>query len=438
MTNDDFKGVVPKKTKDAYGRIKYWANKDLEWRGSCINLIASENIASPAVKQALSTDFGGRYAEGRPGKRYYQGTWMFDEIEAIGTELMKRLFDCDHADLMPISGAVANMAAFSAFGSKGDKVASIPLEDGAHISHVDVSIAGLMGLKNIELPFDEGEMNIDIEASKKVILEKKPKIVILGGSMYLFPHPVKEIKSACEEVDAKIVYDAAHVAGLIAGKQFDDPLPDGADVITFSTHKSFPGPQGGALVYNDSVGEENVKKLQEATFPKLMSNHHLHHVVGKAITAAEMLEFGEKYAKQIIKNSKALAERLHNLGLKVLAENKGFTKSHQVLVDVRPQGGKAAAETLEKANIIVSKQILPGTTVDADNPAGLRLGTQELTRLGMKQRDMETVAGFIKQTLIDKKDPKTISEEVVKFIRQFNAVLYCFDRGKAYEHFLEL
>jgi len=434
MVNSEVKGEVPKTPKAAFDRIKYWMRRDTEWRRECINLIASESIVSPAVRAALSSDFEGRYAEGRPGKRYYQGTWMFDEIEIIGQELTKRLFECDYADLMPVSGVVANLAALMGLTEYGDTIMSLSLQHGAHISQTHISAAGILGLKSVYLPFSVEDMNIDAEAAKKDIIKTKPRLVIVAGSVYLFPHPVAELKEACEKVGAKMMYDGAHVAGLIAGKAFPNPLKEGCDVVTFSTHKSFPGPQGGMILYNDSLDEKTRKRLKEATFPKLMSSHHLHHVVGKAIAAAEMLEFGEEYAHQIVKNAKTLAAALYGEGIEVVGKKNGFTRSHQVLLDVRNNGGgRKIAEDLEKANIITSKQMLPWDK-DVESPSGIRIGTQEITRLGMKEKEMDRVAEFISRVVMEKEDPEQVRLDVLALKKKYNRVQYCFEPGEAYDY----
>lgn len=434
MVNEDVKGDVPKGTKDAYEKMKYWMRRDTEWRRNCVNLIASESVVSPAVRAALVSDFEGRYAEGRPGRRFYQGTWMFDEIEIIGQELCKRLFGCDNADLMPISGVVANMASLMALTKHGDTIMSLSLQHGAHISQTSISAAGVLGLKSKYLPFDTEEMNIDADKAKKEIIENKPKLVIVAGSVYLFPHPVAELKAACDEVDARMMYDGAHVAGLIAGKAFPNPLEDGCDVVTFSTHKTFPGPQGGMMLYNDSVGEDTKKRLMSATFPRLISSHHLHHVVGKAITAAEMLEFGEDYARQTVKNAKTLAAALYGEGIEVLGKKNGFTRSHQVLIDVSEHGGgKEVVESMERANLIASKQMLP-TDDNPETPSGIRIGTQEMTRLGMKEKEMDEIGNLIKRIAVDKEDPEQVKLDAMRLKKGFNKVQYCFEPGEAYDY----
>jgi glycine hydroxymethyltransferase len=251
----------------------------------------------------------------------------------------------------------------------------------------------------------------------------------------LFPHPVKELSDFLKGYNIHINYDAAHVAGLIAGGQFQDPLREGADTMTMSTHKTLFGPQGGLVLGR----EEHAEPIKKATFPGLTSSHHIHHMAAKAIAFAEALEFGKQYAKDVIKNAKALADALSDAGFKVLGEKRGYTKSHQIAVNVLDysDGGKVEAD-LEKANIIVNRQLIPGDIKAGRNyfhPGGIRLGVSELTRLGMKSAEMKEIAGFIKTVVIDKKDPKKLVKKVKDFRKDYQKVHYCFDNKLgAYEY----
>ncbi|RLF82379.1 serine hydroxymethyltransferase, partial [Thermococci archaeon] len=286
-----------------------------KWRSSTINLIASENVTSPSAIRAIASGFMHKYAEGWPKQRYYQGCKYVDEVELIGVDLFCKLFQSDFADLRPISGTNANQAAFFGLTEAGDKAIVLHTSHGGHISHMPFGAAGMRGLEVHTWPFDNDEFNIDVDKAAKMIRELEPKIVVFGGSLFPFPHPVKELAPVAKEVGAFVMYDAAHVLGLIGGGQFQDPLREGAEVVTSSTHKTFPGPQGGVILYKD-LGEATAK-LQGAIFPGVLSNHHLHHMAGKVVTAAEMLEFGKAYAEQIVKNAKALAEAMAEEGFKV-------------------------------------------------------------------------------------------------------------------------
>jgi glycine hydroxymethyltransferase len=311
---------------------------------------------------------------------------------------------------------------------------ALSLVTGGHISYMEFGGAGVRGLKVESLPFNPEEMNVDLDATIRKIREVKPTLIFLGGSVILFPVPIKEIKEASEEAGSSLVYDASHVLGLIAGKQFQDPIGEGVDVLTSSTHKTFPGPQGGIICCKKSLAEESDK----AVFPGLVSNHHLHHIAALAIALLEMEKFGVEYAKQTIKNAKALAENLYNQGFDVICADKGFTESHQVLVDVSKFGGGAkTADLLEKANIICNKNLIPKDNLkNAENPSGIRLGTAEITRLGLKEKDMENVATYIRKAIIDRVDPLKVAKEVKKFMKKFSTIKYCFQkRSQAYKYF---
>lgn len=400
-----------------------------DWMKNSINLIASENITSSQVQSAMASDLSHRYAEGKCGERLYEGCKYIDDIEAITLRLSEELFKAEHANVQPTSGVVANLAAFFTFSKPGDDLMALEVPVGGHISHANVSAAGIRGLKVHQHPFDEKIMNIDADAMAKKILEIKPKIILLGGSLFLFPHPVKEAKEAAEEVGAKVMYDGAHVLGLIAGGKFQDPLREGADVLMGSTHKTFPGTQGGIILTKN----EYAKKIDDAVFPGVVSNHHLHHVAGLGIATAEMLEFGAAYADQTIKNAKALAQALYELGFNVLCEDLGFTESHQVAFDAS-NIGKASilAKDLEANNIILNKNLLPWDDVNrSDDPSGIRVGTQEITRRGMKESHMSEVADFIMRVAMEKVDVK---QEVTEFMGDYTKVHYAFEESEAYKY----
>lgn len=410
-------------------KIKNITKEHHKWMENSINLIASENITSTSVREALASDLSHRYAEGTSGCRLYEGCKYIDEIEDITVDLSKKIFHAEHANVQPTSGVVANLAAFFALTNCNDSIMAMEVPVGGHISHARVSAAGVRGLHVIPHPFDQEKMNIDVDAMQKEILTKKPKVVLLGGSLFLFPHPVKEAREAADEVGAKVMYDGAHVLGLIAGGKFQDPLKEGADVVAGSTHKTFPGPQGGIILCKNDISH----KIDDAVFPGVVSNHHLHHLAALGIATAEMLEFGSAYAGQTIKNAKALAQSLHEEGFNVLCEDLGFTESHQVAMDVSNLGDVAKlAKSLESNNIILNKNLLPWDDVNhSDDPSGLRMGTQELTRRGLKESEMAEVAAFIKKVAVDGADVK---DDVSEFMSQYNKVHYAFREDDAYKY----
>ncbi len=430
--------------KKSYDMLFGKLRKHNQWFENSIPLIASENVPSPAVREALISDFGNRYAEGWPGERVYAGCVYIDDVEVECTRLAKRLYKAEFADVRPISGVVANLAVYSAFTDPGDVMLAPSIPAGGHISHGKREHAGTAGLVHgleIEFyPFDAREMTIDVDGTKKKIRNLKksgrlPKMAMFGGSLFLFPHPVRELSEFLKGYGMHINYDAAHVAGLIAGGKFQDPLREGADTMTMSTHKTLFGPQGGLVL----GGKEHASEIKRATFPGLTSSHHIHHMGAKAIAFAEALEFGRDYARQVIKNAKALAEALNDCGFKVLGEDRGYTMSHQVAVNVLDysDGGKVEAE-LEKANIIVNRQLIPGDIKAGRNyfhPGGIRLGVSEITRLGMKKTQMQEIAGYIRQVVIEKKSARGILSKVRTLRKDFQKVQYCFDKKLgAYEY----
>jgi glycine hydroxymethyltransferase len=430
--------------KESYHKIFDLVEKHHKWFKSAIPLIASENIPSPAVREAIVSDFGNRYAEGWPGERVYAGCIYIDEVELICNELAKKVFNSEFADCRATSGVVANLAIYSAFSNPGDYMLAASIPTGGHISHGKREHSGTAGLVhglNIEhYPFSKEDMTIDVDATKKKVNEmvannKKPAIAMFGGSLFLFPHPVKELANFMHDNNIYINYDGAHVAGLIAGGEFQDPIREGADSMTMSSHKTLWGPQGGIIVSSEKYAD-NIKK---AIFPGNTSSHHLHHVAGKAIALAESLEFGREYAKQVIKNAKTLAESLANFGFTVLGEKRGYTESHQMAVDVSKFGdGGTVEKELEKANIILNRQLLPGDIKSGKHymhPSGIRIGVPEVTRLGMKESEMKEIASFIKQIVIDKSDPEKVGSSVSKFRQQFQKVQYAFENSTdAYEY----
>ncbi len=438
---------MSKSPQNYYDEIFRLMREHHEWFKRSIPLIASENVPSPAVREAIISDFGNRYAEGWPGERVYAGCVYIDQVELICIDLAKKLYDAEFADVRPVSGVCANLAIYAAFTEPHDTMLALAIPSGGHISHGKKENAGTAGLVrglNIEtFAFDKDEMNIDVDQSKKkidVLVKegKKPRMAMFGGSLFLFPHPVKELSSCLHDNGIFVCYDAAHVSGLIAGKQFQDPLREGADAMTMSTHKTLFGPQGGMIL----SFEKNAEPIKRAVFPGNTSSHHLHNVAGKAVALAEMLQFGKEYALQVIKNAKVLAQAMHDSGFDVLAEKNGFTMSHQIAVDVSKYGdGGTIEKDLERADVICNRQLLPGDIKAGRHymhPGGIRLGTSEITRLGMKENDVKEVALFIKRVVIGKEDPSKVSHDIADFRKEFQHVHYAFDNSLGAYDYVQL
>jgi len=407
----------------------------------CVNLIASEGLKSPAVMEILKLcqDLECRYAEGENDLeghvklRYYQGQKYITKIENCSADLMKDLFGCNWVDLRLVSGTHANLATFNGLSAatKNKKMVAAPLSCGAHISHDYTGLAGkVMGLETIDHAYDVNEMNIDPDRSAAVIRKTKPGIVTFGGSLFLFPHPLKELREAAREVGAYVVYDAAHVLGLIAGEQFQDPLREGADFVTASTHKTFPGPQGGVVLANleDERMRVGIKSVQHSIFPLTTSNTHLARLPATGLAALEMKVFGVELAKQTVKNAQVAGEYLFENGLKVLGEKNGFTRSHQITVDIRGYGGgKKVAENLEGANIIVNKNLLPyDDPKDKKNPSGLRIGFQDVTRRGFKEDDIKQLCDLMIDVIKGRRESSDVREDAIALRQSFKEVKYGF------------
>ena len=396
-----------------------------------LGMIASENIVSPAVRDIVVSDLHGRYAEGLPGKRYYQGCDDFDTIEALGIELAREVFGASFANIQSISGTVSNIGALKALAKPGDNITAVSTADGGHISHARMGAVGLRDLTLTTYPWDEDRMEPDVDAACKTIREVEPKVALFGQSVFLFPTPMKEMAAAAKEVGASVMYDGAHVLGLIAGGQFQDPLREGADVMTGSSHKTFPGPQGGFLL-SSSKDPAFHRKLNNAMFPGVCSSYHLHHVAGKVMALAEFKEYGAAYAKDIVANAQAFAAALAGEGFDVLAESRGYTASHQVLTrhgDLDSGAGAKAAQKLEQAGIITNMNMLPGDT-KALAPSGLRLGVQELTRVGFTTDEMQDVAKFYARVLLHDEDPARVKTDVNQLKSEHQIIRYCFNENE--------
>jgi glycine hydroxymethyltransferase len=431
---DDFSDLFIKLTETTRSHERY---RDQE----CINMIASEGIKSPAVKemQAFASDLEGRYAEGENDmqghvkKRYYQGQKFMSPIEDYATDLMKNLFKCTWADTRLVSGTHANLATFKglALATKNRKMVVTPLSCGAHISHDYTGLAGaVLGIEDINHVYNIDEMNIDPDRSADVIRAAKPGIVTFGGSLFLFPHPIKELKEVCDEVGAYVAYDASHVLGLVAGGVFQDPLREGADFITSSTHKTFPGPQGGVIMGSPTTPqmEKAVKKIQFAIFPLSASSTHLGRLPALGIAALEMKLFGAELAKQIVKNAQTAGQYLYENGVKVLCENKGFTRSHQIAVDIRSYGGgNKIAQDLEDANLILNKNLLPYDDQSSKgDPSGLRIGFQDITRRGFRESDVKHLCDLMLEVIKAKRKPSEVKQDIVNLRKEFSQTKFGF------------
>lgn len=383
------------------------------WRAQCLNLIASETTQSPAVRSVENNDFMGRYAEGHPNtttetNRYYQGTRYIDVIEEMARTEMCALLGARQVDVRPISGNQANTAVALGMLRGSDSIIVNSTDAGGHISHAAIGVFGRRiqsrgmllktdsekGIPMHFWPLTPDHYHIDVPAAQALVEQVKPRMVILGKSLFLFPEPVRAIAEVCQPLDIPILYDAAHVLGLIAGGQFQQPLQEGATWMTASTHKTFPGPQRGIVCANLEPADEKKywHPVDRGVFPGSSSNHHLHTLPGLVIATREMQAHGQDYARAIVANAQALGQALDAAGVPVEAKEFGYTQSHQIAVNVAQFGGGVeTAKRLETMNIIVNYNMLPGD-VDPKAPSGLRIGVQEMTRFGMDTAAMGAMA----------------------------------------------
>src|SRR6266478_2828596 len=402
-----------------------------EWRGKrCLNLLAPEAPTSPTVRALLSAEIGTRAAEGHigPVNRWFAGTRHIDEVEALAVELLKKYFRCRYADHRMCASMIGNAVVYSALSEPGDVIMTVAQPFGGHSSNRQIGPAGARGLKIVDIPFDPQDLTVDLDLFRRAAPLARPRLVTLGLSMTLFPLPVREIKEVIAEWGGKLFFDGAHQLGLIGGGQFQDPLREGADIVTGSAGKTFSGPQSGVFFFDDTATTEPVTS---AVFPVWAATHQVNRVAALALATAEALHFGPVYMAQIVSNAQALAGKLQDRGIPMLGSAKGFTRTHQAIADVSRHGrGLAAAQKLERANIIVNKNLLPyDKPEDWDYPSGLRIGTIEMTRLGMKEPEMATLADFIAEVLVAGAAPEAVLPRVLDFRTGYQQLYYCFENG---------
>jgi glycine hydroxymethyltransferase len=374
-----------------------------DWRlKECLNLIPSENRGTPLSRWPYATDIGGRYTA---PDRFYRGTKYLDELEALAAEVARKVFNARYADVRPLSGHTADMAVLMSLTSRGDGMISMAAEDGGYPGITHLGLGRILGLRNLYFPYDHSAVNVDVPKARAVLKAEKPRVAVFGSSFIPFPAPVEELSRDAGE--AVCVYDGSHVLGLIAGGEFQDPLREGCSLMIGSTHKSLPGPQGGIILSNNS---EVFESVSSNIHPGIVDNVHLNRVAALTVALLEMLEFGKKYAKAVIENSKALAKGLHSRGVKVRGEPRGFTESHQVLLDYGPEKLLRIAARMESANIIM------------DN--GGRLGTSELTHMGYSKSDMDRVAELASGVILGKTAPDVVKKGVRSLVKGFTEPKY--------------
>lgn len=393
-----------------------------------VELIPSENFVSRAVMQAMSSVFTNKYSEGYPKKRYYGGQEHVDTMEMIAINRAKELFGAEHVNVQPYSGSPANQAVFFALLELGDKFMGMDLSCGGHLTHG--SPVNFSGKHYSLVPYfvDEETERLDMDVVRKLAEKENPKMIIASLTAYPRKLPFKEFCEIANDVDAYVLADISHIAGLIVGGEHENPCPD-VDVTTTTTHKSLRGPRGAMIMckeedrYHDLYHKDTKKNLagliDSAVFPGLQGGPHDHVIAAKAVAFKEALQPEFKgYAKQIVKNAKAMADELMSLGLKLVTDG---TDNHLMLIDLRASGltgkGKQCQNALDRAGITVNKNSVPFDTASPFNPSGLRLGTPAVTSRGMTESEMQVIAQSLALVLKDYKD-KTVQEKVKKDISE--------------------
>lgn len=420
---EEIEGLSPPELAALAERLNREQEEFLAGRALC--LYPGANRMSPRVRALLASSAATRASEGHPGAKYQTGLRWMEEAEVLAVGLIRRLFDAPYAEVRALSGSMANMAVLNSLTEPGDVIFSLSTPVGAHISHQRVGAAGYRRLDIHTIPYDVENWEIDLEALRREVRASPPRLIILGASLILFPYPVREVREIADEVGAVVLYDAAHVAGLIAGGVWQHPLREGAHVMTASTYKSFGGPPGGIVLTAD---EDIARRVDRAIFPGLTANFHTNRLPALAVAAAEMLAFGSRYARDCVANAQVLATAFQEEGLVVAGAEKGCTAGHMLALDVRGNGGgRAAATALEAAHIICNMNLLPwDSPKSVRDPGGVRLAVHEVTRWGMGPEAMKEIARLFRAVLVERRPPAEVRQRVIALKARFDTLQYCF------------
>jgi glycine hydroxymethyltransferase len=394
-------------------------NKRIHER-QCVNLNPATNTMNPKAEALLAQGLGSRPSLGYPSQKYEMGLEAIEKIEIIAATLAAEIFKARFAEIRVGSGALANLYAFMATTKPGDAIIVPPASIGGHVTHHGAGAAGLYGLRIHEAPVDPETYAIDIGKLAELARTVRPKLITLGGSLNLFPWDIKAVRRIADEIGAPILFDAAHLCGMIAGQAWPNPLSEGADLLTMSTYKSLGGPAGGLIVTNDAKLAE---KLDHIAFPGLTANFDVAKSAALAVTLLDWREFGSAYARTMADTAQALAQALDECGIPVFRTRNGFTRSHQFALKARAYGGgQTVSAKLRVANILACGIGLPEAAVDGDMN-GLRIGTPEIVRWGMGPQHMPELAQLITEALAAN-DPSSLAARVSQFRQRFDKLAF--------------
>eukprot|EP00520_Triparma_pacifica_P006497 CAMPEP_0118632360 /NCGR_PEP_ID=MMETSP0785-20121206/405_1 /TAXON_ID=91992 /ORGANISM="Bolidomonas pacifica, Strain CCMP 1866" /LENGTH=467 /DNA_ID=CAMNT_0006523129 /DNA_START=740 /DNA_END=2146 /DNA_ORIENTATION=- len=390
---------------------------------SALDLVASNSFVSDEVRQVLGSNLCNSYCIGLPGERFYGGCSEIDEIELIARNLACEVFGAKYCEVQLLSGMLANIAAYNALLPRlGCTVMASPSKHGGHYSHnAGGPLTRLFGANVVTTPWNPARYNVDVPLLDLAMATHKPTLLILGWSEFLFEHNLSEIRRICDRHGCKIMYDMSHVAGLVAGGKFQKDMMKYADIVTSSTGKSLHSSDHGILLYNDPSFTSAVR------LPLLTSNTHFHETAALSVTLLEAKAFGQNYAAQVAGNSKALAEELTSRNFTILCKDQGFSDSHEIILVLPLQVGDGATATrlLDLAGVFVNPQELPSDTA-ISGANGLRLGTQVLTRRGLKEKDMAFVASVFEDVLLKNEKGEDVSNKVKNYMKNFCEIAYSF------------
>ena len=382
-------------------------DREVTRQSTGLQLIASENFTSPAVMRATGSVLTNKYSEGYPGKRYYGGNAIVDDIEALAISRVKELFGAEHANVQPHSGASANMAVYLGLLDKGDTIMGLSLDHGGHLTHGSPVNASGIFYNFVSYKVDPSDERIDYDAMRELALEHKPKMIVAGTTSYPRRLDPEVFKKVADEVGALLMFDIAHLAGLVAGGAHPNPVPY-SDVVTFTTHKTLRGPRGGCILSTS----EHAAKIDKAVFPGSQGGPLEHVIAGKAVAFREAMHpsFTE-YAHQIVKNASALAEALAHQGFRLVS---GGTDNHLMVVDLTPFDadltGKEAQNVLDVAGITLNKNTIPNDPRSPFVTSGVRIGTPSVTTQGMREAEMAEIARLIATALRGRTDETVLAD----------------------------
>jgi glycine hydroxymethyltransferase len=393
------------------------ASGELKRQQEGMEMIASENYVSPAVLEALGSIFTNKYSEGLPGKRYYGGQTYTDIVESAAIERAKKLFSAEHVNVQPLSGAPANLIAYSAVLQPGDKILGMELSHGGHLTHGHPATFSAKIYKFIPYKTNADGL-VDYDALADLAKKEKPKMILAGFSAYTRQLDYKKIMQIAKEVGAISMIDIAHIAGLVAGKAVPSPVPY-FDIVTTTTHKTLRGPRGGMIMCK----EKFAKQIDKAAFPGLQGGPHMNNIAALAVALGEALKPAfKKYAAQILKNAKVLEQELKKYGFKIIF---GQTDNHMVLVDVfssKNVTGKEAETVMDKIGITINKNMVPDDPRGPMDPSGIRVGVPAVTTRGMKEKQIKFIAGLINKAIENRSNEKVLAQlrkEVLVLCKKF-------------------